>query len=1711
MRLRAGDRPDGESRPPRRGLLARLLRRKAKPLPSRRPDDAEDLRRLFDLSPQIPWLADGSGKVIRYHERWQAMLGSSDADARRAWSTAGHPDDLPGLSAAWARSIATGSAFDREHRVRLANGAYRWFRSRAFPHRNADGAIDGWYGVSEDIDEFKRTRAELDESRQRLADNEERLRLAMAGAHLGAFDWDLRSGTGWWSARSCEIAGFVSGQSVTREQHARLIAPEDRERVRTELIQILKSARDFTLEHRIMRPSGEIRWVSERGVVHRDASGRAIRMVGVTQDITEERAAAAALTASEQRLDLAMDAARFGAWEWNFGRGRGWWSPRTCEIMGVPPGTEPTLELRWGLVHPDDRDDVRAAAATANEGGVYEQRYRIVRPDGEVRWVLSRGRATYEGERTIKVSGVIQDITHDEATRRALSDSEARLQRSQEIAGIGSYEWNLKTGEGHFSPNLLRMAGLEPDARPTLPELMANVHPDDLPAVAAAASIAATAPAKAEIEYRFVRPDGTVRWARDVGATTVSADGVPYWAGVIIDITDIREVSERLADSDRLTRLTHQFAGIGTWEYTPETRMRWSPEIYRLYDRDPALGPPDNAAWTAMLHPDDIEAAMAPMRLTGPEETDFSTEFRVRRSDGGWRWLQGRGRVERTEDGEIARVLGINIDISERKLAEEALSESELRLRQTQAAGGIGSLDVDLASGRVWRSPEYCALYGLSDDWIGDGPVARDWVERVHPADRARVASWFEANEHTPGPFALEYRIVRADDGAVRWIINQGESLAGTDGRPTRLLAVQIDVTDRRVAEAALADARERMEFALKAAQMFTWEWEPEAERISHDYDGTQGDIEAVDTRPAFHDLIHPDDRARVRETFDRCYRADEPYDIEYRIRLADGEFHWVQSVGRAVVDADGHKRMRGVMQNIDARKQAEEAVQQRERQLLAFIEQAPVGIAMFDRDMRYLAVSERFLIDIGFSRDEVIGRVHYDVTPDLPERWRDIHRRAQNGEGARGEADRFERGDGRVDWVDWEVRPWLAPDGTIGGILLFAEYVTARVEAQQRLADSERLLRAIGDASLDLIFAKNRDGRMLYANTATAKVIGRPAEDLIGRRELDWAADEGEALAIMANDQRIMEAGVADVTEEVFTSPDGSQRVWRSTKVPLRSDDGDVIGLAGVSTDITALRAREDQLQQINSELQAILDAVPAAIWITRDPQALQIDGNRTSRDLLRIPQLDANMSKSANDAPVHHFDVYDVEGVRIAPADLPVQRAARGERVTDFRETIRFDDGDEVSLLGNAVPLFDEGGAPRGAVAAFVDISALERAEKALVDINASLEARVASATAEREAALAQLHEMQKLETLGQLTGGVAHDFNNLLTPIIGSLDLLRRRHGEDAREARLIDGALAAADRARVLVSRLLAFGRRQMLQPRAVDIAALVGDATEIITRTIGPQIPVRVEVPSGLPAARADPNQLELALLNLAVNARDAMPGGGQLTIAAEAVTVREAEPDLAPGSYVRLSVADSGIGMTEEVRRRAIEPFYTTKGVGKGTGLGLSMVHGFVAQLGGALRLQSAPGQGTRVEMWLPRAVETDTEVVSGGEAAATATERSATLLLVDDDDLVRAGTAEMLRAIGYTIIEATGGAEALTILRADPSVNALVTDFLMAGMTGGDLLVAARHVRPGLPALVVTGYAESETLRLDAPLLAKPYGADELAAAVAAVLEPAS
>jgi signal transduction histidine kinase len=389
-----------------------------------------------------------------------------------------------------------------------------------------------------------------------------------------------------------------------------------------------------------------------------------------------------------------------------------------------------------------------------------------------------------------------------------------------------------------------------------------------------------------------------------------------------------------------------------------------------------------------------------------------------------------------------------------------------------------------------------------------------------------------------------------------------------------------------------------------------------------------------------------------------------------------------------------------------------------------------------------------------------------------------------------------------------------------------------------------------------------------------------------------------------------------------------------------------------------------------------------------------------------------------------------------------------------------------------------------------------------------NAQLEQRVEERTREREVALAQVHEMQKMESLGQLTGGVAHDFNNLLTAVLANLELLKKRVPENPAIHRLIEGAMMGAHRGASLTKRMLAFARRQELQPATVQLSALVAGMEDMLQRSLGPTISIKADLSDTLPPVRIDPHQFELALLNLALNARDAMPDGGQLTIAAHQEEGIGVVQGVWSGEYVCVIVTDSGAGMDESTVKRATEPFFTTKGVGKGTGLGLPMVHGLVAQSGGAMRIASEVGKGTSIRLWLP--VDRAGSVSPGiAPEALTQTTVSQRVLVVDDDPLISTSTAAMLDDLGHDVIEAASADCALEILRAGTKVDVVITDHAMPGMTGLELADVIREQWPWIPVILASGYADLMNIA-DIPFrrLAKPYYQAELASCIAGVLE---
>jgi signal transduction histidine kinase len=418
----------------------------------------------------------------------------------------------------------------------------------------------------------------------------------------------------------------------------------------------------------------------------------------------------------------------------------------------------------------------------------------------------------------------------------------------------------------------------------------------------------------------------------------------------------------------------------------------------------------------------------------------------------------------------------------------------------------------------------------------------------------------------------------------------------------------------------------------------------------------------------------------------------------------------------------------------------------------------------------------------------------------------------------------------------------------------------------------------------------------------------------------------------------------------------------------------------------------------------------------------------------------------------------------------------------------------------------------------AAQYEIDQRMKAEQALTALNETLETRVSEEIQRRSQAEEVLRQSQKMETVGQLSGGIAHDFNNLLQVIHGNLSLIRHAlPTDDARLQRAVTNALTGTDRAAALTKRLLAFSRRQPLDARPTDVNRLIVEMTELLHRTLGETIQIQTHLSADVPAAQVDANQLENAILNLAINARDAMPKGGKLDISTDLVELdadhREGRAGLSPGRYVCILVRDSGHGMSPEVLNRAVEPFFSTKEVGQGTGLGLSTVYGFVRQSGGQLLLNSREGGGTTVEIHLPCA-STEAAELAGEMSAELPKGRGELVLLCEDDDGVRLFSGETLRDLGYQVVESSDAASALSALVGTGRIDLLFTDVVLpGGKTGADLAREARKLQPDLKVLFTTGYARSALDREQEgekgiELLLKPFGVAELAVKLRQMLD---
>jgi len=1138
--------------------------------------------------------------------------------------------------------------------------------------------------------------------------------------------------------------------------------------------------------------------------------------------------------------------------------------------------------------------------------------------------------------------------------------------------------------------------------------------------------------------------------------------------------------------------------------------------------------------FTDTLHPEDRARVIASTVDAAQRHAAFEVEARYRRHDGQWRILLTRAHPRSDADGRFEGMVGVNTDVTDARLAEAALRASEAALKATvdQASAGIARVGLD---GRiVTANARFASILGITQD----DAVGLSTADVTHPDDIAPTRLMLaEALRGEGGQ--LEKRYIRPD-GSIVWALTSLRSLIGENGEPEGFIAVVVDITDAKTAEAALRESEERFRLMADTAPSPVW------------LTNEAGEVEFVNDalvdfyqRPAeqifghaWRDSVHPDDQAQVAQAQAKARPDHLPYSFETRFLRGDGAWRWMRVSVNPRFDA--HKRFRGYVGmsfDITETREALEAlaIQERrqrflleltdrlrdltepsaimdevERSLGDVLDADRVGYGEVDHTQGMIELTRDWTAGVpsaagrvaletfGARLIEDLSRGHVISIPDVREdprtidvaqRFAEIETRAL----VRAPLIRAGRLEAYLYVHDSGVRHWT--DAEISLVEEVAARTWAEVErarAQAEVRESEHRFRSIADTAPVLIWVTHETGERAFVNEAYVQYMGGDYETV---RTADWRT------YIHPDDQdRVLRESIAGEAsgqpfsmEARYLRHDGRYHWLKSFSRPRLNAEGRVIGFVGVAFDVTDIREAQARLIESESRFRIVADSAPALIWMTDDGAHLIFANKR----------FQAFFGTATGDLFGEEWSAVTHPDDRADFARIFTRAFERRERFEAIVRVVHESLGVRW-MRCEGVPRHDGEGVFQGFVGASLDVTDAKKAEDDLKRINELLEERVGEALAEKAQAEANLMHAQRMEAVGRLTGGVAHDFNNLLTVVIGALDMILRSPDDAARRQKLGEAALAAARRGERLTHQLLAFSRRQALRPEAVDLNALIREGEPLLRRAVGEAVEFRLKLRRGGARAKVDPAQFEAALLNLIVNARDAVGETGQITVRTQDCTVSEGETsEVPPGRYICVSVTDNGEGMPAEVIDRVFEPFFTTKPVGKGTGLGLSQVYGFAHQSGGGVKITSSKGQGAEVRLFLP--------VLAEGAVVAAPTVRpdgadprpGVKLLLVEDDPGVSTIAIDLLRGMKFKVKAVETAAEALKALSRQ-SFDVMLSDVVMpGGMTGIELARRCAVDYPDLRIVLTSGYAgdDVDSALRDAPwpLLRKPYSAEEL------------
>jgi two-component system cell cycle sensor histidine kinase/response regulator CckA len=1503
---------------------------------------------------------------------------------------------------------------------------------------------------------------------RRLKQSERRYRELVANLNDVIFSTDAEGRINYVSPPVERVLGWKIEELVGRRFHS-LVHPNDLSNVEKSFQDVLKN-RLCPSEFRILGKSGDYRWLrtSSRPILEGD---KPVGITGVATDITERKETEKELKASQEALDMALSAARVGTWDYDIPSGRVILDHRFMDLLGFArEELEPSFDQWFGLIHPDDRAAVMEAVQNHLQGRTpaYSKEYRMRTKSGDWIWVLAHAKVVETGAdgKPIRGPGIIVDITERKKAEEELKESEAQKQAildglTTNMAFVNEdleILWVNKTAAESVEKSPQEMLGHK------CHEFWADLEApcENCPTVKAFKT-------KKSEHVEIVTPDGRV-WD-EKGEPVFDDEGTLL--GVIEiaqDITDRRLAEAALIESEERYRRIVETANEGIWAMDSEFRTTFvNRKMADMlgYSVEEMLG----CRVDFFMFQEDLGDHQSKMEMR-QQGGDQIYERRFLPKDGGILWTTVSTTVLKDSEGNFAGSFAMFTDITDRKKMEVMLRESEEQLQAIFRASPAAVFLVNPEGCITFSNQSMGTLFSCESDELLGTP----YVELVHPDERNIGYDKMKALmagqiDHV----SLERRYVSKDSGEFLGHLS-GRRLLGPDGELTGLVGIITDITDRKKAEEALRESEEHYRNFFENALvglfrsrlsdgLFIEINSKAAEQQGLPVEEIVGKVRSSDR------YRNPDQR---NELISKLRRDGEVHDFEADLTLHDGRDVTFSLSVKAYPDKD---YMEGAMIDVTDRKKAEDALRKNKALLEAVWRTSPVGIAVA-RNRVFTWVNKAWAEMHGY-RDvqEVVGlstEVSYASATEF-ERIGTVFYEALKTQTVAESHAHCRRKDGSL--FHGHIRlTLLDPDNPDAGVIGAIIDVTDRKKAEDALKESEEKFRAIFEGAGDGIFGVDTETRKaVVVSPSMCGITGYTQSELLQLRVDDLHPEEQ----------------MPHVLEHFFKLLHGE--ISTAKDVPVIRKNGDVVYcdisvgfsrfcgrevLLGFFRDVTELKLAEQSIRESQRRYRTLFEQSKDAILIVH-PEGMIIDANAACWDLFG----------AARD---------EIVGANILqfyrnPSDRDRLREGIGRKgfVKDFDWRVKQKTGGERHCLLTSTAWKDGHGTILAHLSIARDITDSKRLEE-------------------------QLLQSQKMEAVGTLAGGIAHDFNNLLQVIQGYADLglmdMRRDEPGYSKFLEIRSAARKAAD----LTQSLLTFSRRVEGQLRPVDLNQELIQISKMLERTIPKMIAIDLEVASDLLVAEVDPGQFQQAVMNLAVNARDAMPEGGRLVIQTANVNLDEeyckAHIGAEPGTHVMLAVSDTGYGMDKNTRKKIFDPFFTTKEVGKGTGLGLSIVFGIVKSHGGTITCYSEPGEGTTFKIYLPaikqaqgHEVEVHSERLIGG---------TETILLVDDEDAVRKLGESILRRFGYTVLTASNGLEALEVFQNQKErIPLVILDLIMPEMGGRECLREIMRIDPAAKVLIASGYGANG--QIDGALedgartsIRKPYESRQLLEAVRRVLD---